>query len=334
MEKENERLLSCSEVKSSQQLRQKIKEELSDGLKYLVTHYNLSAQQIFDDFILNNDSEAYKKAQSIVKGLKSAYQYQAVIESTYPAATYYRVMVYQGSEIDNNNAYPDAWYREWSVWYPSGYRYRLEKMTDNLSSVARVIYDRAEEELITATGKLLETSDVFSYSGDNTAYRCSYQEKLTITEAEIDYSISNSVESSAVSDYEACAKVSFDDGDWRYYEINYIDEGINYYIRFDIQKDDDEHKTLNHWKNLRSSAGSLVKEELISHFKTFGYRFEQAVTLVAYSWSKRMTDTRNDGYIQVDKYSNGQWVKLIYENNGTYKQTCSFDGVNWNACNE
>ena len=60
------------------------------------------------------------------------------LKKDYPTSTEIRVVIYQGSKIDNDNAYPDSWYRDSIVFLDGGFLSELVKLDKTMSKVSRV----------------------------------------------------------------------------------------------------------------------------------------------------------------------------------------------------
>ncbi len=333
LQTKNADLGSCATLKANQSLRQDISYELQDQIRSIVQKHNISAEKIFADFIQSNDKASYDLAQSIVTGLKASFAYRDTLKKQYPDATYIRTLFYQGSEIDNNNAYPQAWYRDSAIWLPNGFISKLEKMQDDLSTVQRPVYLREQKRQSWNNATYSYTQDVLNYLGDTADFRCAGSEEITFKSLTgVTFSLQNLAESDKVSDPTQCQAASFDNPYVKYYSASYYRGGISYETRFGIRPSNTEYAELKDWVNLKDKAASLQILTLYERLKNSGYLFDEEPKIVVDSWYKRSTDDRTKNRVQIDKFSDGRWEKQTTRDDQTILKECSKDGVNWGAC--
>lgn len=324
---------SCEDLKANQAKLLALQDELQTLIKDIVQKYNISAEQIFADFINQKDQASYKLAQSIVQGLKASFEYRETLKRSYPTATYIRTMFYQGSTIDNNNAYPQAWYRETAIWLPSGFISELVKMKDDMTTVARpiILREAIDKQWQHAVYRLQRTT--FNYLGDDHDFRCAAAEYLTYQpQPELKMSISNSAEAAQVKDPTTCDNISFQNPDWRYYEVSYTKDGVSYGSYFNIHHTDPEFNQLKDWVDFKDKTDQLDLAVLAHRFAAIGYLFEETPTIAIHSWHKRSTDDRSKNRLQIDRYSSGKWTKKTTQDDKTIKTECSDDGILWTLC--
>ncbi len=334
LQTKNAGLGSCETLKASQSLRQDISTELQDLIRSMVQKHNISAEKIFADFIQNNDKASYDLAQSIVKGLKASFAYRDTLKKQYPDATYIRTLFYQGSEIDNKNGYPQAWYRDSAIWLPNGFISKLEKMQDDLSTVQRPVYLREQKQQSWNNATYSYTQDVLNYLGDQADFRCAGSEEITFKSLTgVTFSLQNLAESDKVSDPTQCQAASFDNPYVKYYSASYYRGGIAYQTRFGIRPSNTEYAELKDWVNLKDKAATLQILTLYERLKNSGYLFDEEPKIVVDSWYKRSTDDRTKNRVLINKDSDGRWEKQTTRDDQTIYKECSKDGVTWGSCN-
>lgn len=326
--------LSCAALKDDVELGVQISNEIKDIILTTVSKYNIAADKIFADFIAADDEPSYLLAQSIVKGLKATYAYKQQLKQQHPTANYIRSQFYQGSDIDSNNAHPQAWYRDTMLSFDTGYSTELVKMNDELTEVVRDIYLREHTDAAWGAGMLSQTKDIYSYGGDGADYSCTNTEAVSVTVNTITYGLSNNSNTVTASSVAECTNNSFDNGPYKYYSVDYVENGINYYTRLDLAEDKAEYQMFAQWFDLKDKAAELDFTDLTTHLNNSGYKFNDTVLLDVSSWHKRSTDDTTANRVQVDKFSDRPWEKLEYRADGTYNKTCSNDnGQSWVACN-
>ncbi|MGP9802103.1 hypothetical protein [Rheinheimera sp. NSM] len=326
--------LSCAALKDNVELGVQISNEIKDIILTTVGKYNIAADKIFADFIAADDEASYQLAQSIVKGLKASYAYKQQLKQQHPTANYIRSQFYQGSDIDNNNAYPQAWYRDTMLSFDTGYSTELVKMNNELTEVVREIYLRENTKTTWGDGVLSQTKDIYSYGGDDAEYSCTNSEAVSVIVNGISYGLSNDGSSATAASVAQCVNTSFSNGPYKYYSVDYAENAVGYHTRFVIAADTAEYQTFVQWYDLQAKAATLNLADLTTHLNNSGYEFDDTVLLDVSSWHKRSTDDRTTNRVQVDKYSDQPWEKLVYQADGTYSKTCSTDnGQSWVACN-
>lgn len=326
---------SCAVLKANQSLRQNLLTELQNLVTDIVQKHNISAQRIFADFIQSNDKTSYQLAQSIVKGLQASFAYREVLKQKYPTALFIRSLFYQGSSMDNNGAYPNAWYRDSAVWLPNGYVAELVKMQDDLINVVRPVYLREQQEKSWSNATYIFKQDIFNYLGDNnTSFRCAAEESIKLKSLTgVTFTFSNSTEAASVKDPATCVAASFQQTQWRYYTADYLRGGIQYHTMFSISPADPEFAQLKDWVDLKDKADQLKLLELYERLAKSGYLFDEQPTIAVSNWHKRSTDDRSKNRIQIDRYSDGRWVKQTTQDDQTIVKQCSKDGLSWGSCN-
>ena len=326
-------LASCEELRSITGIRMDAEERLQEAIANMVARYNLSADRILADYIQRGDNESKRLALSIVTGLKAGFRYRDTVEKKYPNATYIRVEFFQGSDFDNGGAYPDAWYREVSVWLVDGFKSELVKMSDDLTREVRPIYLSDETSRDWNGGQLFLARDIYSYGGDDSPYICTNFETASITKGRISYALGNQSQSIESSDPATCINDRFGNGYYRYFFVNYFEGGISYSTRFTLTEGNPGFYALPDWVELQQKDKQLDFSELISYLGSLEYRFDADVNSANYySWYKRSTDDTGNNRVQIDHFSTGAWERLSYQDDGTYVKTCSTDGVQWSDC--
>jgi hypothetical protein len=322
---------SCQTLKQNHTLRAELAIEIDAVIRNLVSHYNISAEAIYADFIATDDAVAYQAAQGIVTGLKAAYSHKTALESQYPNATEIRVTIYQKEFYDRINDSLNAWYRNSVIFMPNSFKSKTVRLNDDLASTDLIIYDREESDLAWNSGTLSLQKDIYTSDGGK-EYLCINTETATFTENGTDYQLSNNSPYTTATSLEACDNKAFGKGDVKYYSVSYREASIHYGAYFTITHALAEFDILSHWQSLADKANDLDSAELIAHLEQLPYRFDDEVVIEVTGWHKRITDDTKASRVQTDKYSDGSWVRKTYKADYTYTQECSNDGVNWQSC--
>jgi hypothetical protein len=322
--------LSCDDLKADSELRNEIKTEVIDVIRGLVGFYNISADQIYADFIANNDSTAYDLAQSIVKGLKASYKHRLSLKEQYPDAEI-NVMVYQDAKKDLELGFERAWYRDELIYLGTEDFIELTKLKENLNDVDIVLTTLHELGQSwgdqSLNGWLSIREDVY-INPDLVTYRCGNIERISFDTNNIHYELGNIVPTVNFPSLAECKNNNFENPYERVYSTRYTEENIEYGSEFSFRDDTNEFSALNNWINIKDKSNELTPSKLIEYFETIGYRFDDNVLIDFSSWRKSQ---RSEG-VSIHKTHDGKWTKETELEDGTRKYECSTDGINWSLC--
>ena len=326
-------VLSCATLRDNQQLRNEIKNEITDVLNQVVSFYNLSTEQIYQDFVAEGDTVAYQTAQSIVTGLKASYKYKIELHDEFPGAEI-RVTVYQDVEKDQEFGFEKAWYRDEVVFFENAYFSNVVKLSEEsnlqemdllISSITRIDAPWPNG----ATGDILKVRNDIYMNSDG-SYRCAAIEGVEFVAGNITYGLQNTYAIPGGEDLESC---QFDDLGVPY-EIGYSYynnisssqyESANLYFR----EGNAEFDLLPEWAALLDNLDTLNKAALIEHLQGYNFAFEDEVVADTDYWHKRQVNSN----VTIDKYSDGTWMRTTINDDGTRTEECSSDGETWEACN-
>ncbi len=323
--------LSCAELKSDINLRNELKEEIESVILTLVSHYNLSADQIYSDFIAKGDTAAYDLAQTIVTGMKASYKHKVALEKIYPTAEI-RVVIYQDNKMDEEYKFSNVWYRDAVVFLDDGSLFEMTKLFDtgSLDKVDVVLMKLRNVAIAwgdpSLDGKLNIRED--TYRDPDGTYRCSNIESVTFDSKGIRYVLGNIAPSMSFPTIDECVNNNFDKPEQRYFSVRFTEGDSDFYTSFFFRDDAANFTTLSHWINVKDKAAVLKANELISMFDSFPYRFDDPVNISYSYWRKSKTL----GNVIIRKDDKSNWVKSTSKNDGTSVYQCSSDGVNWVAC--
>ncbi|ASP49706.1 DUF5011 domain-containing protein [Cognaticolwellia beringensis] len=324
--------LSCSDLMDDIALRNEIKAVVESVILNAVTHYNLSEEQMFADFILDDNSFAYVAAQEIVKGLKAAYKYTLDLNEQYPNATEVRVVVYQSKENDELYNLDHAWYRDEIIFLENKTLIEDVKLKDT-GALDQVDYVLSKLERVDSSwgdqnynGVLSIRNDI--YVNDNLTYRCGVIERVILKNYDITYEISNSIPSANHPTIETCIPDAIDSPDERSFRVSYSVDDHNYFGVFFFRDDKDSFNELSTWINVVDKADALDPTDVFTYMNTLPYEFDSAVEIDASYWRKRKTTSD----VQIDTNNDNEWVRITKHEDNTRTTECSDDGINWGLC--
>nr|WP_295129966.1 hypothetical protein [uncultured Roseateles sp.] len=331
------KLSSCDQLRQNQSLREGMINEIKTVMGDLVRRHNLSEARIHDDFIKSKDTQSYTVAQDIVKGLKAGYAYKQKLHAQYPDASFIRAEVYRGRGSNSYSDVAGVWYRNSSVWRPSGYQNESVVLSEDLSKTLRVLNLRSQTEQAWGSAKLKTTRTGYNFETNVSSFRCVTDEAIEQVKDGITYVlVVDYQDPKREDDPTACLLESralpSEIGQRQYY-ANYRVGQVSFTnnLRFDPQQP--EHIALKDWFNLKAKSSQLDFNSVISRIAGSGIRFDEEVKLTPFSsWYKRSEDDTGLR-ITIEKSDIGNWTRSSARADGTQLKECSSDkGKTWGSC--
>lgn len=329
-------LSSCDQLRQNQQLRESMVNEIKTVMGDLVRRHNLSEVRIHADFIQTQDSQSYALAQDIVTGLKAGYAYKQTLHAQYPDASHVRAEVYRGRGTSNLSDQAGVWYRNASVWRPSGYSNEWVVLGSDLSKVERVLHLRSQDQEPWGAATLKTTRTAYNYQLDASDYICVLDEGVEQQKDGVTYElVVHYQDPKRETDPLACmgeAHATPGSTGMRDYYANYTVGRVSYtsVLRFDSSHP--EHQGLADWHHLQGKSAQLDFSSVIKRIASSGFRFDEEVKVATDGWYKRSTDDSGLRVI-VEKQSTGSWSRTSTRADGTSLKECSSDaGKSWSAC--
>lgn len=327
--------LTCESVKNDYQKRETLISSLNQAIDRVVSHYNIPEEIIFDDFIATGDADTSLKAQEIVRGLQQSFTATEVLKRQNPNALFAYVDYHKGDYRDNNNAYPNAWYREQLISFDNEQRSELVKVRDDFSQDIRtIIYGK------TATTKgnnyTYRTSYEFeSRNGDSSPYTCDIKEEIAdVVSSNKTYSLINLTNNNA-NTFEDCIPSDIAQAiTHRYAMVDYTENNDRFSSQFGYDRNAGSFPFLSDWVGFESNHHQLDLNELMTNFENLPYQYDNLTAEPDASfWVKNKTVTMKDNtQIRTSYDDNGQYRKFTTFPNGTHKEECGTDGIVWGEC--
>ncbi|MFY7865116.1 hypothetical protein [Roseateles sp.] len=331
------KLSSCDQLRQNQSLREAMIYELKTVMGDLVRRHNLSEARIHDDFIKSKDTQSYTVAQDIVKGLKAGYAYKQKLHAQYPDASYIRAEVYRGRGSNSYSDVAGVWYRNSSVWRPTGYQNESVVLSEDLSKTLRVLNLRSQAEQAWGSAKLKITRTGYNFETNVSSFRCVIDEAIEQVKDGVTYVlVVDYTDPKREDDPLACLQESralpSEIGQrhyYAYYRVGQVSFTNN--LRFDPQHP--EHIALKDWFKLQAKSSQLDFNSVISRIAGSGIRFDEEVKITPFSsWYKRSTDDTGLR-VTVEKWDTGSWTRTSTLTDGTSRTECSADrGKTWGSC--
>lgn len=324
---------TCQSVMANQQKREQLITAMKQAVSRVVAHYNLSEQQMYADFVASGDSETGTLAQEIVRGLQQSFTATEVLKKAHPEALFAYVDYHRGDSRDNNNAYPDAWYRETILQGTTQSSNELVKVSDDFSQVVKTIIYGEQSRVAGSNYNYSNSYEYESRNGDNTPYSCDIKESISTNLAGKNYSLVNLANSTADSFADCIPEDMASAITHRYAFVNYSTNGVSYASQFTYNRQSGNFSFLNDWVGLSGQLANLDMSQLTSTLETLPYTYDElSGDPSAIYWIKSMETTENGGTIKTSHDNEGLYQKLITFADGTHTRQCSTDEVTWGAC--
>lgn len=325
---------TCQTVMANQQKREQLIASMKQAVSRVVDHYNISEQKLYADFVASGDSESGALAQEIVRGLQQSFTATEALKKAHPDAKFAYVDFHKGDSRDNNNGYPDAWYRETILLGATKSSNELVKVSDDFSQVIKTIIYGEQSQVAGSNYNYSNSYEFESRQGDNSPYSCDIKETLSTNAAGKSYSLVN-LANGAAETFEDCVPDNMADAiTHRYANISYSKNDTSYTTQFTYNRQSGSFSFLNGWVGLAEQLSSLDMSQLATTLEALPYSYdEQTVEPDASSWVKSMTTSDSGNTIRTSYDSQGKYQKRTTFADGTHTLECGTDGITWGTCN-
>ena len=318
--------LTCQTVKENISSLPSFQESLSTSIANVVRHYNIPADKIFADFIAESNSDLSSKAELIVKGLKKSFAETAELRENYPQAGYAEVNYFVFSSMDGDDLYPNAWYRETAYQDGEDTFVELKKISDDLETDIRLIYQSERSGSFSRTNSDLKfalNKEIESRGGDTSDYSCNYQEKITYSEDEKSYELVNltsyKVSSNSIDD---CAFENFAESSQTRYVFwgeNYSDfnsQGSQFTFDYSVAK-----QQLPNWTDYQANIDNLNPTALVAYVDSLPKLFCQKGLAEANSVYRSKKFLDGDVTVTINRANDGSYSETRNLSDGTQQIT-------------
>lgn len=324
---------TCQSVMANRQKQEQLIASMKQAVSLVVSHYNISEQKLYTDFIANGDSETGTLAQEIVRGLQQSFTETETLKREHPDAKFVYVDYHKGDNRDKDNAYPDAWYRETLLHRGTQSSAELVKVSDDFTQVIKTIIYGEERQVVGNNYTYTTRYDFESRNGDNTPYSCDIKETLSTRSNDKTYSLVNLADASA-ENFNDCAPDDMAAAiTHRYAVISYNANDLSYVTQFTYNRQAGAFSFLNDWVGLEGQLSTLNMGEFTSALEALPYQYDEpSQDPDAASWVKSMTASENGITTRISYNSSGLYEKQTTYADGTHSLECGTDGINWGAC--
>lgn len=345
-ENRNTLAIDCALAENDVAVRTSIKNQFETVITNFTRFYNISPEQVFKNFIANNDVEVHDLAKSILKSLKASHAHSLELKNKHPNSTDVSVEIFQNIADSND---PEQWQRYSRIISSDPLKFSIEDLieivvlTPDLTEVEQLLSHQLSTIGIWNGGEL-KVSIAITYQASEQLWACFSSEQLRYTHDGIDFTFSNRSESAMESNYDNCQSVVDGNGSERQYNFMYADEtaSVNYVTNFTITNDDAEYTALGAWHNIKDKETELAMSDLVNYLLSTPYQFADDVGLNINRWHKlKFFNDENSYDVTLEKSGEKgsdeiQWRKTTsnasFFSPGTTTVECSMDGENWVPC--
>ncbi|MDC1514246.1 hypothetical protein N8456_09150 [Porticoccaceae bacterium] len=327
--------LTCAAILANAEQRDTLAAVLERAIADVVTHYNISEAQLFEDFIANGNDEIKAKAIKIVKGLKKSFEETLTLQAQYPNASWAKVNYYFFSSLDGDDLYPNAWYRDLDLFDGDTITKELIKVSDDLADIVRpILFEKTTVSTVNGAS-LREEIGFESRGGDSSAYACNYKEEVSILVEGVEYQLVNLGGESNVTSVDSCKLPNFSEqSSGRYVFYRSIFNGVDSGAQFIFSSQAGDFPALNDWTNLVVNIGSLNVDSLVSYVDNLPYGFCQSGDAGADSVTRSRSQTVDGNRVTLSRSESGSYERITTFEDGTSETELStIDSVpGWDDC--
>ncbi|MFW2422382.1 MAG: hypothetical protein ACN4EJ_07190 [Porticoccaceae bacterium] len=328
---------SCLAIKENTSKRERIIATLETAIGDVVRHYNIPESKIFGDFIAENDDQTKAVAINIVKGLKKGLSATLVLQEEYPNATWAKINYYMFSSLDDDESYPDAWYRDLEISNGNTIIKELVKVSSDLSTEIRpILYEKTTTSTVGSVN-LREEIGYESRGGDSSPYNCSYKESASFMFAGAEYELVNLGSAGNVDNVDDCELPDFStDSSSRYALYRSIFEGVDEGAQFTFFAAQGRFPALNNWTNLISNTSSLSKAELVDYIDNLPVGFCSSGLAGATNVTRSRTLQVGNDSVNLSREESGTYTRTTRYADGTSNTEVSTiaDAIGWDDCDQ
>lgn len=197
---------TCQDLLADIDKREKQAQALKHAVSETIITYNISEDDLYNDFIATGNLNVSLKAQSIVDGLKKSFSETNALLVSNPS-TYAQVHYYFKEQDGTKNWYKRVYVSPLSEGGTS--TQTLYKMSDDLVTEVEVLYQSTSINTVMSWGTYNQTFDIVSV--DNTESvrpGCTFSENITIKESLFDYILTNKAYDKDIHELVNCQAVN------------------------------------------------------------------------------------------------------------------------------
>ncbi|NGZ14125.1 hypothetical protein HGG78_10310 [Vibrio aestuarianus] len=332
-------LNSCSALKQAVNTQDSIIRNVREHDFRIANRYNIAVEDLYGDFVKDQNAELYNLAQKMMPAIKKSYQETKDIQKENPTAQQAYVDYYWKHWDDSKKAEINKWYKVKTVMTADKLIVIEHEVSADLNTEL-ILNKHIERNSQKKNGLEYDKEAWLSLKSDGIQYSCSVQETIKqqvqpnslTTFGVVNRSLSQQ------RDWESCSDQNIGAGFMQSLTFAVVSDYKDQYTQ--VQADFNFSNKAPHpeWVDREDSLDSVSR----SDFDALDYLsvdFDDNSSYGADSWGRHknayIENTPFD-YTQIitSKYSQGNWTRGYYYQNGTNSVECSNDGVSWSkdAC--
>lgn len=180
---------NCSDLKANEESRQQIKSDIEDQEWRVANSYNITIDQIYGDYVAENDALAAELATALVVPMQKGYTETIALREQNPTMQYGYVEYFWAKHSTNTefSNMGDVWIKEEYLNFGDSFVSRVDIMADEDLETVNSFYSYASEKEVDNKEDNIEEKVMFyaNYNKDTGFMNCSIQEtywQLELTE--------------------------------------------------------------------------------------------------------------------------------------------------------
>lgn len=327
-------LNSCSALKQAVNTQDSIIRNVREHDFRIANRYNIAVEDLYGDFVKDQNAELYNLAQKMMPAIKKSYQETKDIQKENPKALRAYVDYYWEHWDYSKKTEINKWYKVKTVMTADKLIVIEHEVSADLNTEL-VLNKHIERNSQKKNGLEYDKEAWFSLQNDGMQYSCFVQEtikqqvqpnSLTI------FGVENR-SSSQQPDWESCSRQNIGAGFMQILTSDVVSDYKGQSPLVQASFNFENNAPYPEWVDLGDSLDSVSR----SDFDALNYLSVDFNDNSAYGsdgWARHqyayIENTPFD-YTQTitSKYSKGQWTRAYFYQNGTNLLECSDDGVNW-----
>ncbi|WKY59747.1 hypothetical protein Q5H80_19445 [Vibrio sp. SNU_ST1] len=328
-------LNSCSDLKTAVTTQNKIIDNVREHDHRIARRYNISVEELYGDFVKDQNTEVYNLAQKMMPAIKKSYQETKVIQKANPNAYYAYVDYFWKYWDESTKTAIDKWYKVESVSTDSKLVETEHEVSSDLNTEL-ALSKRIERNSQTKSGVVYDKEAWFLLNDNGVDYKCLSTETLT-----------QQAQRNSLTVYTVANRGESKEPDWPSCLAKNVVNGYNQSLKVTVYGDYENQMTktqaayhffsgnIPHPEliNLSAKLSSLSRDDLDA-LNYLSSNFDENTGHGSHSWNRfkyeYILDKSSDvAQTITSKDSNGKWGKEYFYRNGTSSRQCSSDGVNW-----
>ncbi|MEX0336919.1 hypothetical protein [Vibrio tubiashii] len=330
-------ITSCTALKEAVNTQSKVIQNVKQADLRLAGEYNIAVENLYGDFIKNQNKELYDLAQNMMPAIRKSYLETKALQQANPNAQQAYVDYYWQYWDKDKNQKVDKWFKVKMVMTDSKLTQTRHEVSSDLEREIQLLTQYERNSKKSAGLYYDKEAQIYDWDvsgrGDYTCRITENIEQLVQPNSLTTYKVSNA-SSSTESDWNSCVNKNVGENYSQNLEVKVVNNYRDGQLRFQHNFLYNKNIPYAGWVNIDGQLDNFSRSTLdaLNYLST---DFDDNSDYGASSWwrSKHqqiaITPFKYNG-IDITRYSNGSWWKNTHYHNGTTRSECSKDsGVSW-----